>query len=85
METHALFDPVWKSGKMTRTEAYTRLAKKLELPKGKCHIGMFDVEDCKRVIELFHGKNRKSKRQGSREVCQAVEGSENVKSKNGSS
>jgi hypothetical protein len=64
MKTHALFDPVWKSGRMTRSEAYARLAKKLNIPKKKCHIGMFDVEDCQRVIDLFRKKRHGHKENG---------------------
>ena len=69
METHALFDSVWKSGRMTRSEAYRRLAKKLNIPKEKCHIGMFDVKDCQRVIGLFYAKNRKDEGNSSRKIC----------------
>lgn len=51
-KAHSLFDPMWKFGKMTRTEAYAWLAEKLELPLSECHIGMFDDALCRRVIEL---------------------------------
>jgi len=47
---HAAFDPIWKSGKMTRNKAYELLAKSLRLDKKHCHIGMFDVETCEEVI-----------------------------------
>lgn len=51
-EAHAAFDPKWKHGKMTRSEAYGILADRLGIKKKDCHIGWFDEETCKKVIEL---------------------------------
>lgn len=48
---HAAFDPLWRNGKMKRSDAYVLLAKKLNMSTNECHIGMFDVPDCKRVID----------------------------------
>lgn len=50
---HAAFDPLWQSGKMKRVEAYEWLAEKLNIPFSKCHIGMFDVETCRRVVAVI--------------------------------
>jgi hypothetical protein len=50
MQAHAAFDQFWKSGQMTRSKAYGWLASWLGIPKYKCHIGMFDVEMCHRVV-----------------------------------
>lgn len=52
MFAHKFFDAIWKSGKMRRKEAYNWLADKLKIKVENCHIGMFDVETCKRVIEI---------------------------------
>lgn len=52
MAAHAAFDPAWKSGRLSRREAYRSLAKRLGLPESKCHIGMFDVEMCRKVVEV---------------------------------
>ena len=52
MEAHKQFDPIWKSGLKKRRQAYKWLAEKLEIPVEECHIGMFDVKDCQRVIHL---------------------------------
>lgn len=41
---HALFDPVWKSKKLSRTEAYRRLAALLDIPANECHFGWFDMD-----------------------------------------
>ncbi len=47
---HEAFDPMWKSKKMTRTKAYSILAKFLKIKDVDCHIGNFDVEQCNRII-----------------------------------
>lgn len=52
---HAAFDPIWKSGKMMRKEAYSWLAKQLDMSEDNTHIGMFDIENCKRVIAAVKG------------------------------
>ena len=54
-EAHAVFDPVWKQGVMQRHKAYSWLAKKLGIKVKDCHIGQFDVETCKRVVNIVHG------------------------------
>lgn len=51
-ECHNLFDRLWLTKKMTRHEAYKWLAKQLGLDVEQCHIGMFDVEQCKKVKEI---------------------------------
>lgn len=57
---HAAFDPLWHA-KMRRDRvpkgvargaAYQWLADQLGIPASECHIGMFDVETCKRVVEI---------------------------------
>jgi ssDNA-binding Zn-finger/Zn-ribbon topoisomerase 1 len=43
----------WKIGKSSeRRGAYLWLAQKLGIAEEKCHIAMFDVETCKRVVEV---------------------------------
>jgi len=51
IKAHAAFDPLWRSGLMTRTEAYDKLAEILNIPRGRAHIGMFDPAQCRRVVE----------------------------------
>ena len=53
MRAHAAFDPWWKSGQMTRHEAYRLLAEKMGIDPKDAHIGMFDVEQCNTVSLLF--------------------------------
>lgn len=58
-EAHRLFDGLWKE-KMrqgftqqdARTTAYKWLSLKLSISEDECHIGMMDIDDCKRVVEL---------------------------------
>ena len=52
---HAVFDPIWKNGSKQRGEAYAWLAAQLSIDKNDCHIGMFDVGTCQRVIEICNG------------------------------
>jgi hypothetical protein len=52
MAAHAAFDPIWKSGSMPRSKAYALLASLMKLPKSETHIGMFDVQQCKQVVEV---------------------------------
>lgn len=37
---------------MTRTQAYQWLAVQMEWPKGDCHMGMMNVEECGRVARI---------------------------------
>jgi hypothetical protein len=52
MKAHAAFDPLWKDGDMNRAQAYEWLADALGIPAARCHIGMFDVETCRRVVQV---------------------------------
>lgn len=65
MKVHAAFDPIWqarferkhavdpryKKG-MARGGRYRKLAELMGIPKEETHIGMFDVELCKRAIAI---------------------------------
>ena len=48
---HAAFDPLWKRGTMTRSEAYWWLAKALNLAEPP-HIGEMNLDQCRRVVEV---------------------------------
>lgn len=65
---HRVFDPLWKDWDVAHPElkvgnsairkqmkgrAYMWLANQLSMPIEACHIGQFDVEDCRRVVELI--------------------------------
>ena len=48
-KTHAVVDPLWKSGRMTRKEVYKRLQ---EVFGEVIHIGDTDIQTCKDILEL---------------------------------
>jgi hypothetical protein len=50
MAAHAAFDPLWKSGGMSRQSAYAWLAGALGISADNCHIGMFDLDGCRAVV-----------------------------------
>jgi hypothetical protein len=65
IHAHDAFDRIWRTLHARRQAAepgytlgrarasrYRRLAELLGIPPQACHIGMFDVETCRRVIEL---------------------------------
>ena len=58
IRAHAAFDQLWKpllgtmSKQRARGRAYRFLQRALDLPEGKCHIGMFDEAMCDRVVEV---------------------------------
>ena len=41
-QAHNLFDRLWKSGEISRSDAYFALAFRLGIPPERCHIGQFD-------------------------------------------
>jgi hypothetical protein len=56
MEAHAAFDPTWR-GHRSRSGAYAWLAEQLGIERKDCHIGMFDVEMCRKVVEVCTDTN----------------------------
>jgi hypothetical protein len=53
VRVHGTFDPVWKGGEMSRTEAYRWMSQWLGVPAAECHIGMFDEATCRRALEVL--------------------------------
>lgn len=53
---HRSFDAIWKGFKKSRSAMYKRLSELMGIPPEQTHIGMFDVDQCKRVIELLKNK-----------------------------
>ena len=53
---HEAFDPLWRNENATRGDMYVWLAGQLGIPRKECHIGMFDVEMCKRVVEVCRAR-----------------------------
>lgn len=50
MKAHAVFDPLWRGGKMSRKSAYKLLREKLGR---EIHIGESDIETCKEIISTI--------------------------------
>lgn len=57
-QAHNLFDKLWKEPTriMTRFNAYKWLSKKMNLKQSDTHIALFEIEQCKTVIELVKNK-----------------------------
>ena len=55
---HRAFDPLWKVHKLfkSRGKAYNWLSTSLNIKGELTHIGMFDVDTCKKVISLCDDK-----------------------------
>lgn len=51
-KAHEAFDPIWKSGKMTRTEAYMWLAHSLKIETKYCHIAMLPINQLRTTIRI---------------------------------
>lgn len=58
-QAHAAFDPIWQARRgdgrplrMGRSAAYRWLADEMGIDRAACHIGMFDVEQCRQVVAL---------------------------------
>lgn len=47
---HEHFDPLWRSGHMTRPEAYKWMQEAMGLPEHEAHIGLFDLAQCNRLV-----------------------------------
>lgn len=58
IEAHAAFDPLWRDRAMTRRQAYQWLAEQLGIDSDDCHIGMFDVETCRRVVAVCEAREK---------------------------
>lgn len=65
-EAHAAFDPLWQAkmrrdgcskGK-ARGAGYKWLADQLGIERRRCHIGMLDVDQCRRVVDICRRRGR---------------------------
>ena len=65
-KAHFLFDDLWKrkiikercAKSRARTAAYQWLSKQLGIDPKYCHIGFFDLEQCKNVVKVCRPFNR---------------------------
>ncbi len=44
------FERIWRSGSMSRSEAYKWLADKMGIPAEECHFGWFSAEQCQTAM-----------------------------------
>ena len=51
IETHKIFDKVWKTGIMTKANAYCWIQDKFSLTKEQAHIGMFSERMCDELVK----------------------------------
>lgn len=49
---HDSFDPIWKSGLMSRSQAYYWLANELRISHDDCHVSWLSKELLKRAVEI---------------------------------
>lgn len=49
---HHAFDPLWRTGYLTRDGAYAVLADRMGLEAARCHIAMMDEEQCREVVRV---------------------------------
>lgn len=57
VQAHAVFDRLWKTGTMSRKQAYVHMRELMGLSKDNAHIGKFTKEQCDRLIELLAAEN----------------------------
>jgi hypothetical protein len=50
IRAHDCFDTMWKTGNMSRHEAYRWMRTALVMTKEEAHIGNFDIKNCERLI-----------------------------------
>lgn len=55
---HDAFDQIWKRHGVTRPNAYKWLASAMNLSKEDTHIGMFNINQCLKVIEICSCETR---------------------------
>lgn len=62
IRAHKVFDPLWQSNKMTRTEAYEWLCEAMNKTPDLGHIGLFSLEECDELIEKVNEKQKRALR-----------------------
>jgi ssDNA-binding Zn-finger/Zn-ribbon topoisomerase 1 len=50
-KAHAAFNPLYESGEMNRKQAYKLMQSLMNMDDKEAHIGKFDIEQCKTLIE----------------------------------
>lgn len=55
IEAHAAFDPLWRTGRMTRSAAYAMLAARMRISRTECHIALFSETQARQVVAIVNG------------------------------
>lgn len=58
MRAHASFDPLWQSGKLSRSAAYQWLCHVMGKTQDDGHIGRFTIEECQMLIDKIEERER---------------------------
>ncbi len=53
IKAHSLFDILWRSRSIRRTQAYFELSQELEIPISETHIAMFSRTRCEKAIRAI--------------------------------
>ena len=58
IKVHSILDPMWRGGgiKGQRSKVYKWLSKGMGIKPEDCHVGMFNLEQCKSAIEFLDNK-----------------------------
>lgn len=57
-KAHRQFDQLWRSGRMSRKQAYQWLAQTMNLPESETHFAQFDQIQCQQAVELVSAYNQ---------------------------
>lgn len=52
IKAHNAFDQIWRTKKLSRDNAYYWLSIQLGIDREITHMGMFDVDQCKKVVQI---------------------------------
>lgn len=53
VRAHTVFDALWRSGRTDRKGAYRILCEKMGMTKSRGHIAKFDIEECRKLVEVL--------------------------------
>lgn len=53
MKCHSKFDEFWRYNFVSRDDGYLWLQRQMKKNEDEAHIGMFNEEDCKKLLELL--------------------------------
>lgn len=51
--THECFDRLWRTGLMSRTQAYAWMQRSMGITPDAAHISRMDIRECRRLVRLL--------------------------------